>query len=119
MKSKYTFEKKSDHLQMKISGEFDESVFNSFPTIILTKCQELEMKKVLVDTLSVDYLKLSVLNRFFLGEELAEKTRGKLKIAIVVPSQYINKLLETVAINRGASVFVIDTVEDAKQWLTK
>jgi len=118
MKSKYSFEKKFHYLQMKISGEYDKNEFLSFPEIFLIKSKEAKMSRILVDTLDVDYNKLSIIDRFFLGEELAEKTRGEIKIAIVVPAQYINKFVETVAINRGANVFIVDTIKEAKEWLT-
>lgn len=57
------------------------------------------------------------MDRFFIAEKLASHIGGKLKLAIVWPEEHINKFAETVAVNRGGIINVVDTIDAAKKWL--
>jgi hypothetical protein len=57
------------------------------------------------------------LDRFLAGEQIAQTTGGKLRIAAVYPSEFINKFAENTAINRGAQFVVLPDFEAALKWL--
>ena len=57
------------------------------------------------------------MDRFFVGEKIANVLGGKIKLAVVWPEKDINKFAENVAINRGGNICVVGDIETAKKWL--
>jgi hypothetical protein len=57
------------------------------------------------------------MDRFFIAENIANLLRARVKLAVVWPKQHINRFAETVAVNRGSSMIVVDTIDAAHRWL--
>ena len=117
MKSKYSFEKKENYLLLTITGDYAKEDFIAYADIILEHCEKENFKKILVDTLNVTYTNLATMDRFFIGENLANVLGPKIKLTMVMPKEHINKFAENVAVNRGGKVFVTNSVETAEDWL--
>jgi hypothetical protein len=117
MKSNYSFELKGNYLYLIISGDYDATDFLSYPKIIREECEEKKIFYVLLNGLLVNGTNISTMERFFLGEEIARVLRSDIKLAVVWPKEHIDKFAETVAINRGGNIFVVDDMEKAKEWL--
>jgi len=121
-KIKYSFEIKSSaeymtsFLVLKLSGEYDFQEYISLSKVILDKCNEELVYNVLVDSLELDYSKMTVVNRFYLGEKFAEVLRLKVNIVIVLSDIYITRFSETVAVNRGLKTKIFSDIESAKEW---
>ena len=121
-KIKYSFEIKSSaeymtsFLVLKLSGEYDFQEYMSLSKVILDKCNEELVYNVLVDSLELDYSKMTVVNRFYLGEKFAEVLRSKVNIVIVLSDIYITRFSETVAVNRGLKTKIFSDIESAKEW---
>jgi len=121
-KIKYSFEIKSSaeymtsFLVLKLSGEYDFQEYMSLSKVILDKCNEELVYNVLVDSLELDYSKMTVVNRFYLGEKFAEVLRLKVNIVIVLSDIYITRFSETVAVNRGLKTKIFSDIESAKEW---
>jgi len=60
----------------------------------------------------------SDMDRYYLGEHAAQVFRG-LKVAVVFPAEGITKFGENVAVNRGARLAVVPSLEEAQRWLQK
>ena len=59
------------------------------------------------------------MDRFYIGEYLAARFHAGLKVAVVYPSELINKFTENTAVNRGAALRVVGSREEALAWLLK
>ena len=116
MQSEYLLEKKPGYISFIISGRYHADAFLSYARIIAETCKKEKLNKVLVNALEVKGTDLSVLERYFIGEKMAELLPA-IKVAVVWPEKHITKFGETVARNRGAFVNVVGDVETAQKWL--
>ena len=117
MKSKYSFRKKDDYLYFIISGEYDKMDFLSYPVIIKDECEKENVHKLLIDALNLNGTDTPTMDRFSIGEAIANTFGNKIKMAIAWPGKDINKFFETVAVNRGSRVCVLDNIDAAEKWL--
>ena len=117
MKSIHSFENKEGYLSLTISGEYDKMDFLSYAEILKDRCDKERAHKVLVNNLKVIGTDVSTIDRFYLGEQLANVAGGKIKVAVVWPEKDIDKFAENVAINRGGDICVVGDIETAKKWL--
>lgn len=117
MKSQYVFEKKENYLLLVLSGEYDKEDFMLYPKIVAEACEKENVARVLVNCLSLKGTDVPTMDRFFVAEHIAGLLGSKVKLAVVWPKEHINKFAETVALNRGSLIKVVDSVETAQQWL--
>ncbi len=74
--------------------------------------------KFLLDVRRVDS-RLSTMDRFFLGEYIAQVFRYQIKVAVIYREELITRFGENTAVNRGANFRVEATEEAALQWLLR
>lgn len=117
MKSNYHFEKRKDHLYIILSGEYDMDDFKAYPKVVHDICESEKIYKVLVHALDIKRSNVPTMDRFFIGEEAAKVLGQKIKIAVVWPENDIDKMAETVAVNRGGRMLVTGNVAMAEKWL--
>jgi len=117
MESKYAFEKKEKYLLMTLTGHYAKEDFIAYADIILEGCEKENVKKILLDAHNVTYTNLSTMDRFYIGENIAQVLGPKIKLAVLLPKEHINKFAENVAVNRGGKVFVSHLFEEAEDWL--
>ena len=116
-KSQFTIEKKTGFLQLTITGEYDKNEFIAYPKMVATACKKEGVNKVLVNALNLSGTNVPTIDRFNMGETIATLLGPKIKLAIVWPKEHINKLTETVALNRGGRINVVSDMETAQNWL--
>ena len=119
MKSNFLFVKNDSYITLVIAGKYDKEEFLSYPQLVLEQCQKEGVNKVLVDGTSLSGTDVPTMDRFFIGEEIANQLRFKVKVAVVWPKEHINRFTETVAVNRGGLMIVVDTVDAAHNWLIR
>ena len=117
MKSTYSIQRKENYLIIHLSGEYDKHDFLSYPPLIVKECDKEKIYKVLVNAVDLQNTDAPTMDRFFLGEAIANTIGSKIKIAVVWPLKDINKFGENVAVNRGSKVNVVGNVADAEKWL--
>ena len=117
MKSKYSFQRKENYLNVNLSGEYDKGEFMSLPEIIRRKCHKENIFKALVNGLDLKNTNTPAMDRFFMGEEIARSIGSAIKLAIVWPQKDIDKFTENVAVNRGSYIIVVGNVTEAEKWL--
>ena len=117
MKSEVTIEKNPGFLQLTLTGEYDRNEFLSYPEMVATACKKEGVNKVLINALNLNGTNVPTIDRFNMGETIATLLGPKIKLAIVWPKEHINKLTETVALNRGGRINVVDDMETAQNWL--
>jgi hypothetical protein len=116
MKSECVLEKKNGYLCFTISGEYDRAEFGSYARMFAEICEKEKIYKVLVNALGLKGTDLPTMERYLIGERIAELPL-KIKLAVAWPGQHINNFAETVAINRGGFMRVVADLETAEKWL--
>ena|SRR5215831_6799097 len=117
MKSAYVLEKKDNYLFVTLSGEYDRVELKSYGKALMDICEKEEVFKVLINMLGITGTNLSVMERFVIGESVAELFPPTLKLAVAWPEKDLTRFAETVAVNRGSFLAVFPTVEEAERWL--
>lgn len=85
----------------------------------LKEAKNSNIKKILIDIRNVKFL-VNTLDRFNIGEFMAEKAKFKFKIAVIAPLEQIKKrFVETVARNRGLDILAFLEEKEAINWLLK
>jgi hypothetical protein len=115
----HTFTVEGDLLLVKASG-FDGSLedVQQYGMAIIQACLENGCRRVLTDETDLEY-RLSTMDTFDSARTLAEMVPGVHRAAIVVnPRQITNATFwETVAVNRGATIRVFKTFDEARRWI--
>jgi hypothetical protein len=117
MNSSHTFERTNDYLYMTVTGTYRLQDFKSYVKIIRDKCEEEQTFKILMDALDVAGIDIPTIERYYMGIEVAEQLKYKIKLAIVWHKEFINHFGETVAVNRGGNIGVFSNMEAAMKWL--
>ena len=113
----------SNYVYLKCSGNYD-----SVSSLLKVLKQGFDvashngLKGILVDVSNVKGIPITTLNRFRLGEYVAElniEHSGKIKIAVVGKTPLIHKdrFGELVGTNRGANLKGFNDIDEAKSWL--
>jgi len=116
MKLTICFEDADDYLLARVEGRWTPDSVSQGIQEMVKKARDGGHSRVLLDL-----RKLSApptdFARFRAGEQIAEMSRGILKIAAVYPEELINKFAEDTAVNRGAQFTVVADFDEAVQWL--
>jgi hypothetical protein len=79
-------------------------------------CDRRQLRRVLIDLSRVTGIPPDI-DRFELGERLAQAFGSTHAVAIIGRKESVNRLAETVALNRGAVLRVFFTEQEALSWL--
>ena len=86
---------------------------------VVNEAKKQGMNKILVDTRKITS-NLNTTQRYIIGKFIAKESIGINKIGILALEEQIDqRILENVASNRGADVFVSTSEEKAIKWLLK
>ncbi len=102
------------------SMSMDQAIERSIAAIALARAQQLRKLLILAAGLELPALP-TVLERYRLGERLAESAGGAFPVAVVTRAEYIDpqKFGVTVAMNRGTKTDVFDSEPAARAWLAQ
>src|SRR5258706_10266144 len=104
-------------LQFTCIGERSYDTYIQLIDLIMSELdKDKETKKVLIDLTKLTG-DLSILERHNVGKYLAEKLPRMIRIAVVSPRNYLVKMIENTAINRGVNMFATSDKEEAATWL--
>ena len=117
LKCTYSIENRGTYLNLKVEGFYFFKDFIQFPKIILNHSQATGIYRTLFNGSLLQDTDASIVDRFFLGEKIAEVLRHKVKLAIVWPTKDIGRFMEVVAMNRAAYVRIVSSTQTALQWL--
>ena len=106
-----------------LTGTINKRVsVNEFRTMLIELrdiALEKKVHKLLLNGISVDFNDVTLSERHDIGLAAAEILKGDFRAALVIRKEFINKHGENVANNRGATVLVIDSLNEAYEWLMK
>ena len=114
--SQVTFEARERYLLVRVSGPFDVSAAREVMVTIKQQAQAGGFTHILVDALGIT-APARDLDRFLVGEALAQLLPHPFKVAVLYKAEWINKFAENTAVNRGAAVLVCSQEAKALQWL--
>ena len=117
MESKFI--KNPKYLTLEFSGIYDHMKAMSSLDKSSTICKDEKCSRILIDFLKVDLATLTPMNRFDLGEKVAQifAYPNFAKIAGVVKVEYYTKFTENVPLNRGVIGKILNNREKAIEWL--
>ena len=109
-------EEKEHYLYILAGGDYDVSAMQERLEGLKAWAKRTRKFRVLINTLDLALPK-NDFDKFIVGEAFGRLAKPPLKIAIVSPTEMVNKFLEDTAVNRGASVFVSTKLGTAVEWL--
>jgi len=83
---------------------------------VAEQCQKEGLYKVIVDLTQMEG-NPSILDRYTIGAEVARIFGAKIQCAAIAKQSMINYMVENVAVNRGAKLKVVSTLNEAMEWL--
>jgi len=110
------FKHHREYLEVSFSGESTFSNLNELLDQIAKECEKKNHKKVMVGLLHVKGL-LSEMDRFKIGEKIAQLFPIPYRMVSIVKEGKINRFGENTAVNRGANLFVVSNRKDGLDWL--
>lgn len=111
-----TFETRMYYLYVKGRGPSDLDSTRRALTLIEEQARQARLTRILIDARDVEPPRRE-LDRFFLGEYVAELFGARYRIAVVYQADRINKFAENTAVNRGANLLVAAEEDSAMKWL--
>ncbi len=111
-----TFQVHGDYLLVKGRGPSDLESTRKALVLIEEKARQTGLTHILIDARDVEAPRRE-LDRFFMGELVAELFGPRFRIAVVYQADRINKFAENTAVNRGANMLVAAEEDRAVQWL--
>lgn len=114
---KLAIEPNLEYLRIAVKGTYGFGRTRRLFRAIRELSDRHQMRRVLIDFTGVTR-QPSDMDRFELGERLAQVFGSSAHtLAFIVRKEIVNRLAETVALNRGVEMRVFFTEEDALTWL--
>lgn len=110
------FENKGTYLLMTPSEAYSLQNYKEALAKAASLCKAYKLTRILADIRGIQ-ADISIPDRFLLGVEMAELFGRRIKLAILAPSEIIDRVGENAAVNRGGRVLVTDDLETALTWL--
>ena len=111
-----SFQEHKDYLFVRARGAMVHPDVRQALLAILEKVKQTGHTRILIDGMGFTPPRADI-DRFLIGESIAELLGQPLKVAVFGHAEYINKLAENTAVNRGASFYVSGDEADALRWL--
>jgi hypothetical protein len=104
------------YIYVKISGAWSIHTLKCLEDV-KKEADEHAAKNILFDLVDMNIQSDSI--RFYSGLKVAEVFKANYRVAVFLQKERINKFAENVAVNRGANFKVLDSKDEALDWLLK
>ena len=111
-----SFQEHTDYLFVRARGAMVYPDVREALLAIQEKVKQTGHTRILIDGMGFTPPRADI-DRFLIGESIAELLGQPLKVAVFGHAEYINKLAENTAVNRGASFYVVGDEAEALRWL--
>jgi len=105
-----------EFLRVTASGEYSLDDLYSLVEKMRAEADKSIQHSVLVDARGI-FGEMSDADQFFAGRKVAEMFGSRIKVAVIRNDQTETKLGEAVAVSRGARFRMVDSEEEALNWL--
>ena len=110
------FENRGGYLFVKINEPYSLKGTFAFLQEFANICNREDVEKALIDILILDE-RVSIWDRYQIGEEYVRVVGSKIRVAIVVKRELIDLTTENVVVNRTGRIKVFHEMESALKWL--
>lgn len=110
------FKLKEKYLHVYATGKWTTDAAKDVIQKIRKAADNNKLNLILIDCKNVTKPD-SEMTRYNTGKAIASHLGHPIKTVVVIPIELINKFVENVAVNRGATFFVTDSNDDAIKWL--
>ena len=111
------YEMRRDHLRVIASGLYDAQRARVELCNVLRQAATSGLTRILIDARGITE-PISIADRYALATQLADKSQGRVRMAIVVvPSQRETQTFEDTAINRGVAARTTISMAEALEFL--
>ena len=119
MVSSFSIVNQLGYLEIAIQGNYDFWEFIDYPQLIRKSCDENHCNKILIDVTPVKAEEVSLIELFFIGEQIAKVLASDVLVALIWKRESLSDFLLDVATNRAAKFKVFDNRKSAEYWLTQ
>lgn len=117
MALKIKYHNKAKYLAVEVSGQWEQYDARKAIESIRDAANKRKQTRLFLDSRSLEPSK-SEMTRFFVGEYIAKHWGHPFRAAVLrLPKSYFGGFVETVAVNRAASIKVFFEKEEALEWL--
>ena len=110
------YQNKGTYLFVEASEPYALHTLLTMVQEIADRCQKENLHKAIVDLTRMDG-NPSILDRYTIGVEVARVCGATIQCAAIAQPSVTNYVVENVAVNRGAKLKVVSTMEEAMEWL--
>lgn len=110
------YQQMDEYLLVTTRGEYDVNFVEAEIPTLIDEAQTAQRTRILIDAMEIAPPK-NELDRFLVGRAFAALAPSPYRVAILFPRQWINKLTENTAVNRGLMFLVSGDKEEALRWL--
>ena len=111
------YEMRRDHLRVVVEGAYDAQRARIELCNILRQSASSGQTRILIDARGIT-APVSIADRYELATQLADKSQGRVRLAIVVePTHRETQTFEDTANNRGVAVKTTTSMEEALEFL--
>lgn len=110
------FQQMADYLLVTTRGEYDVNSIEVLLPTLVHEAQTAKRTRILIDAMEIAPPK-DELDRFLVGRAFAALAPPHYRVAVLYPRQWINKLTENTAVNRGLMFLVSGDKKEALRWL--
>ena len=110
------YENKGAYLFVEAAELYSLALLLTIVQEIAEQCQKEGLYKAIVDLTQMEG-NPSILDRYTIGVEVARIFGAKIQCAAIAKQSMTNYMVENVAVNRGAKLKVVSTLEEAREWL--
>jgi hypothetical protein len=111
-----TYRKLKDYVLFKCTAKYEKELYKSYILFVKKVLDDKKMGTAIID-LRDTKSDVPTFDKFELAEFMVKTWGNKYCLGIWNVKSMINKFFETVAVNRGATVFVSDDINEIKKWL--
>ena len=110
------YENRGSYLFVRLTEPYSLKLALSSLREFAERCKQERLEKALIDV-SVLERKISIWDRYQIGEEYVRVVSPKIRVAMVGRRELIDLMMENVVVNRGGRFKVFPEMESALKWL--
>jgi len=110
------YDSRSAYLFVEVAESYSRALLLTIIQGVADRCQKEDVYKVMVDLTQMEG-NPNILDRYTIGVEVARICGATIQCAAIAKQSVTNYMVENVAVNRGAKLKVVSTLEEAMKWL--
>jgi len=110
------YDSRGAYLFVEVAESYSLALLLTIIQEVADHCQKENLHKAIVDLTQMEG-NPNILDRYTIGVEVARICGATIQCAAIAKQSVTNYMVENVAVNRGAKLKVVSTLEEAMKWL--